>query len=114
MCFRSKWQQVVQWLWTHFDVRSEERRRRRREREDVESGRFEMTAPQLSGEEVRKGEGEGVKEEVLEVEEREGEKEIEGEVAEEIWRGLAADESPADETKDDRESIGSGDSTETV
>ena len=71
-----------------------------------------MTAPQLSGEEVRKGEGEGVKEEVLEVEETEGEKEIEE--AEEIRRGLAADESPADETKDDRESIGSGDSTETV
>ena len=86
----------------------------------MESGRFEMTAPQLSGEEVGKGEGVGVgarecvKVEVVEVEEREGEKEIEGEDAEEIRRGLAADESPADETKDDRESIGSGDSTETV
>ena len=77
----------------------------------MESGRCEMTAPPLSGEEVGKGEGvgvgegQGVKEEVEEREEKEGEE------AEEIRRCLAADESPVAETKDDRESI---DSTETV
>ena len=111
LCFRSRWQKVVQWFLSQFGIRSNGRWGRGRS-EDVESGRCEATAPQFNGEEgegVEEGEGEVVK---GEVEEGEGDNVREGEGGGE---GIQeASESREDERKDEKYSIGSADSTETL
>ena len=98
----------------------------------MESGRCEATAPELGGEEVGEGEGvereggeegegegeereggeegEGVKGASVELEEGNGDKSMEGE----IEASLTAERSLGEEKIIDKESVGSGDSVETL